>query len=252
LITELYKFVEGSNVWTLTSSNVAESYLGDNYDPCKGLGRTEGQVKTSLERANIEVKMPLSHELAMRNVRAVNEETVTLTVFSNENGDYATEWKGRLVQVKPGKGEAILIFETIFTSLRRHGLGDKATRNCNRQHYGPLCRLLYELWAIAATCGVVNGSTVTVADAALQPDGWYNGGIIEGPDGSMRFIVSHVGTTLTLIRPLDSLANGVAIKIAPGCDRTKEICKTKFNNIANHGGLSYQTTKNPVGGAPVA
>lgn len=267
-LKQLYRFVEGALIWTYTSSDVDETYNGETYTAI-AIGRDEAEVKNELSRANLEAKLPLDNPLALRNLRTVIEAQVSLTVFSQDPDTLAfdTEWKGRLVQVKPDAANIALVFESIFTSLRRPGLRKRYQRSCPHVHYGRGCLLLKELFAVEGQVTNVVGTVVTMPSAALKPDGWYKGGMIEAPDGTLRFIISHFGSQLTLIRPLDSLGSAyvasgygysygdyygtVTAKIYPGCDRTKETCKIKFNNLDRFGGYPWIPLKNPMGGSSI-
>ena len=86
----------------------------------------------------------------------------------------------------------------------------------------------------------------------MQPDGYYTGGMIVAPDGSARFITAHSGDTVTMARPLASLAGGQTVAIYPGCDHLKETCKNKFNNLDNFGGFPWIPAKNPYSGSSIA
>lgn len=248
---ELYRFVEGATVTTLTSADAEETHLSELYVPQAGLSRDEVETKNELSKASVTASLPLSSELAMRYLRSVVDATLSLTIFSkDELGAVKTEWKGRLAGLKPDGATIKLIFESIFTSLRRPGLRRRFQRTCPHVLYGHACKLdradFEEVLSIASIVGTV--LTVTGADAF--PDQFFRQGMVEGPDGILRFIVSHVGTQITLIRPLDSLTVG-AHSFYPGCDRLKETCKDKFNNILNNGSFPWLPTKNPVGGQSI-
>jgi GH24 family phage-related lysozyme (muramidase) len=83
----------------------------------------------------------------------------------------------------------------------------------------------------------------------------------------MRFITNHSGSTLTLIRQLDSLSEafakqgygqgygygygGLVARIFPGCDRTTQTCKDKFDNLNNNGAFPFIPLKNPMSGSSI-
>jgi uncharacterized phage protein (TIGR02218 family) len=267
-LKQLYRFVEGPLVWTYTSSDVQETYGGETYTPVP-IGRDEAEVKNELSRANLEVKLPLSDPLAIRNIRTVVESQVSLTVRSidPDDGSVDVEWKGRLAQVKPDVDSISLVFESIFTSLRRPGLRKRYQRSCPYMLYGRGCGLNKDAFAANGEVTYVDGVIVKCAAAALQPNGYYSGGMIAAPDGTLRFILAHTGDTLSLIRPLDSLTDAFAARgygnsygnsygkvtatIYPGCDRTKETCHDKFNNLPNNGSFPWIPLKNPVGGSSI-
>lgn len=254
---ELYRFVEGSNVWTVTSADAAEVYNSETYTPVT-IGRNEADSKNDISRANIEVSVDLDNEMGRRWLKSIIEEVVTLTIFSKDGADVSVVWKGRLASVKPDMSAITLVFESIFTSLRRPGLRAKYQRSCPHVLYGRGCFLDKENWDIAGTVASVDKTTVTITEAASFADGYFTCGMLEAPDGTLRFITNHAGGTISLIRELDSLTTafneqgpGVSVRMFPGCDRTKETCSGKFNNLLNMGGFPFIPLKNPFGGSSI-
>lgn len=249
-IKEIFKFVEGSNVWNLTTSETEEVFAGDTYVPT-AMGRTEIESKNELSKANIEVSFSIDNTFARRWMNTSIDSNMTVTVWTKQDDIYLVAWKGRLSSVKPNDQSIKLVFESIFTSMRRPGLRRRYQRTCGHVLYGRGCNLDKNSFAVAAVASAINGADVTVAQAALQADGWYTGGMIEAPDGTLRFIMNHVGTTLTLIRPIDSLSLStlpVNIRIFPGCDRTRETCVGRFNNLFNNGAFPFIPVRNPFTG----
>jgi len=267
---ELYKFVEGSNVWTVTSSDADEDYNGETYVSTT-IGRNEAESKNELSRANLEVSFDLDSPIARRWMREVIDSVVTLSIFSKdvETSSVMVVWKGRLSSVKPDVTSITLVFESIFTSLRRAGLRKRYQRSCPHVLYGRGCRLNKDDWKTSGVVGGMsaNGLIVSVGEAATFPDGYFTAGMIEAPDGTLRFITNHVGSTLTLIRPVYSLSEAfansgygynygnfygsVVVNIYPGCDRSKETCNDKFSNLLNYGGYPFIPLKNPFGGSSI-
>lgn len=257
---ELYRFTEGSQVWTVTSADADEAYNSETYSSIT-IGRDESEQKNELSKANINVTVSLDNEMGRRWMKSILDTVVGLTIFSKDvdTGTTVVIWKGRLASVKPDAASIKLVFESIFTSLRRPGLRGKYQRSCPHVLYGRGCNLDKTAFAVSAEVTDVQGVIVTATEAASQPDGYYNAGMIEGPDGALRFIVKHTGTQLTLIRPLDSLTKEfedgggvpIAANIYPGCDRTKETCFNKFANLDNYGGYPYIPLTNPLGGSSI-
>lgn len=272
MIKELYRFVEGSNVWTLTSSDSPEIYdagQGEEIYQPSTIGRNEVESKNELSRANLEVSLDIDNAMARRWMRQIIDDVVSLTVFGYEEGDVSVIWKGRLVSVKPDISQIVLIFESIFTSLRRSGLRKKYQRACPHVLYGRGCFLNKDDWAVFSAMPAISadGTTVAVPQAAAFQDGYFSAGMLQAPDGTFRFITGHQGGTVKLIRPIDSLneafANsgygfncgnyygGISVNIYPGCDRSKETCKNKFANLLNYGGFAFIPLKNPFGGSSI-
>lgn len=275
---ELYQFTEvplttsfggeaeAPRLWHWTSSNAPVEHLGVTYTPST-VGRTEAEVKSGMSKANMSIKADLFHEMARRWLVEAPDHTVTVTVFSKEGEDVNTEWKGRLMSLKPSASEIVMVFESVFTSLRRPGLRARYQRSCRHMLYGAGCNLNKADFQVDAVATVVTGLNVTVPIAATYPDGTFSSGIIEAPDGSMRFVVSHVGETLTLMQPFELLAKALtedgygmswgmywgqcAVKIFPGCNRSRVVCSSEFDNLLNYGGFDWIPTKNPFGGSSI-
>ena len=257
---ELFRIVEGTQSWFLTSADEDYEYLGDNY-VATTMGRSEPENKNELSKANLEVKLNIDHELARRHLRTVVDATVGLTVFSINGLDVDVIWKGRLAKVKPDVAHVDLIFESIFTSLRRPGLRARFQRNCRHSLYGRGCRLDKADWGVAAeVTAAPNRVTFIVPEAALEADGHYATGMIEAPDGSLRYIIRHLGNQITTIRNADSVFDGfhdpgsggtLAVTLYPGCDRTRVRCNDFFNNLPNYGGFPFIPLRNPMDGSSI-
>lgn len=258
---ELYRFVENSTVYTYTSGDKAVVYdagEGDETYTPRAMGRNEVESKPDLAKATMNVNFLLDDTVARRWMNDRLETVISLTLFEkDENGDIAVQWKGRMSGSKPSAAEIVLSFESIFTSLRRPGLRARMLRNCRHSLFGRGCKLDAALFAFAATATAASGFEVTVPGADAQPDGTYTTGMLEAPDGTFRFIVNHVGSTLTLIRPINSLIQAITddgdqdVTLYPGCDRSRQTCNDKFNNLERYGGFDWIPTRNPFDGSSI-
>ena len=109
----------------------------------------------------------------------------------------------------------------------------------------------------AVASAVANVKTFTVAAAATQPDGYYTGGMLRADDGTLSYIIAHVGSSITIQRLSYSLAEAIAngfpfdVKLYPGCDHSRQTCNDKFDNLLNYGGFDFIPTKNPMGGSSI-
>jgi uncharacterized phage protein (TIGR02218 family) len=261
--TELYRFSEQASalVWLYTSGNEVVSYdAGDgpeDYVPAS-ISRTEAEVKNELARANIEVNVPLTNPAAVRWMQDNGEKIVSLTIFEREkNGTVNVVWKGRLASLLPGMKDVSLKMESIFTSLRRPGLRARYQRSCRHALYGRGCTLDPETFAIAGTVTAAAGTVLTIAAADAQADGYFVGGMLRAADGTLSYIVGHVGSAITLQRMSRSIADEITggfpfdVTLYPGCDHSRATCDSKFDNILNYGGFDFIPTKNPMGGSSI-
>ncbi len=256
-----------SKVWTYTSGDTAITFMGETYEPIP-LGRSEVEIKQELSRANLEIRLDLDNVMGKRWLHDLVETPIGLTIFEmGEDGEVGVVWKGRLLGVKPTMSEIVLNFESVFTSLRRPGLRARYQRSCRHMLYSRGCGISKDAWAVNGVPTNVNGNVVTVPEAANYPAGYFTTGMLEGPDGTLRFIVAHSESQLTLIRPFVSLAKaltldgyglsygqyygGVGVRLFPGCDRTRNTCLNRFNNLNNYGGFDWIPLRNPFDGSSI-
>lgn len=257
--TELFRFSEqGSGlIWNYTSGREEITYLAEDYVPTL-ISRTEVTIKSELSKANLEITLPLTNEAGLRWLADNGERIVTLTIYERDKlGAFIVVWKGRLAGVTPGMNSIKLRMESIFTSLRRYGLRAKYQRNCRHALYGRGCNLDPEDFAVAGTVSANLNASFTIAEAALQADGYYTGGMLRAPDDTLSYITAHVGETITVQRLsfalLDAIDGGFPFNVTlyPGCDHTLETCWGKFDNGLNCGCFRFIPTKNPMGGSSI-
>lgn len=117
---------------------------------------------------------------------------------------------------------------------------------CNWPLYGFGCGVLRDGFAMPAGSYAQTGATILSTAFAAHPDGWFNNGYIEVvATGERRFILNHVGSTLMLNYPFVNLAAGTALTAYAGCDRKRETCRTKFNNLQSQLAFDFIPTENP-------
>jgi hypothetical protein len=98
---------------------------------------------------------------------------------------------------------------------------------------------------------VMRGSATPLA---VAPAGWFDDGVIVFTSGVLsgyKFeIATWDGTALTLFAggPMPfAPAPGDTFEIEPGCDKRKETCDVKFNNVINHAGEADIPGLNVIG-----
>jgi uncharacterized phage protein (TIGR02218 family) len=254
---DLFRIVMTPQVWTFTSSTVEEVHNSERYRPL-AIGRGAIEQKNELSRNSLEVAIPLDHELAVSLLSSFSEQVVTMTVWTRKDAATNVIWKGRLASVKPGDAALTLVFESIFTSLRRPGLRARFQKSCRHALYGRGCLLDPADFATAGTLNAVNGAVLTIPEADTPADGYFTGGMLGSPDGTLSFIIKHAGSSITLQRVPYTLSQafaesgpGLGITLYPGCDHTRATCLAKFNNLNRYGGFDWIPNKNPVGGTSI-
>jgi hypothetical protein len=261
--TDLYRIVLGTRVFTITSADEEVEYASGTagalelYVPTP-MGRGGVTLKNEISKANLEIRIPLTHELAGLLLGSWLETFASLTVFRKRVSGTAVIWKGRLTGTMPDDNFVRLSFESIYTSMRRPGLRARFQKSCRHPLYGRGCFLDPEDFAQAATVTAIVGRTITVPAASGEADGFFSGGMVRAPDGTLTYITKHAGTQLELNRISSALASayavtgpGTAITIYPGCPHDYVSCRDKFSNDDNYGGFDYIPTKNPMGGSSI-
>lgn len=99
---------------------------------------------------------------------------------------------------------------------------------------------------------VLENSTKTKIYCSLnKPSGYYTNGIIEFTSGNniteKRGIKLHNGSELTLSMPLlFTPAVNDTFTISAGCNKSIDMCSSKFSNLANFGGTPYVPTSDSI------
>lgn len=251
---ELYRFVHGTNIWTYNTGEEDITHDGEVYTPL-ALSR-DGEMVISGEptKVNITVVLPVASAVSKLYLSGAPEQVVLLTVFRHHYGADLplVYWKGRVISVVWESSQAKLSCESIFSSLKRIGLRARYQRGCRHVLYGPGCRVLKEDYAINGAIDVIDASRtiITISELSSFPSGYFVAGMVQFP-GELRFILGHSGTRITLSTPvINSIVKDEAI-IYPGCNHTRAVCSSKFNNILNFGGFPWIPTTNPFQGSIV-
>ncbi|PJF07754.1 hypothetical protein CUR21_18465 [Pseudorhodobacter sp. MZDSW-24AT] len=149
--------------------------------------------------------------------------------------------------------------------LRRAGVRAKYQRLCRHALYGRGCGLDIGFHWQTGTVTAASGNALTILEAAGQPDGWFRGGVLRF-GAQLGFITDHIGTTLTLSRPMPEFAAALATPevnpetgdpiplvadIASGCELRAATCTAKFGNLANFGGFPEIPGRNSFGGSSI-
>lgn len=247
---ELFKFIEGASEFFFTSDNRDRVFDGDTYVSTV-ISRSNMLATQTISKSAIDISMSLSNADAFRWLTVLLDQELRLEIYIVGEAGTAISWQGRFRAIRATKAIITMTFEPIFTALRNPGLRRRFQRTCPYALYGAKCKVDQSLHSTAGTASSINGVNVTVAEASTQPDGFFQGGIIEDLNGNPRFIASHVGSVLTLSRPLSGITAGSAVTIFPGCNRTTENCNNRFSNLEQFGGFPFMPLKNPFGGISI-
>lgn len=247
---QLFRFVEGVNVFTVTSSNRPATYNSEIYT-CIPIGLlSDIESKQSADRATLDIGITANSSMAQRWTNPQLSVAVSMTLFIKDGATVETWWSGTLSKCGIDGAQIKLTFDDGVGDTRFGTNSPVIQIGCPYVLYGWGCFLDNEDFAVTATVTTISGLVLTVPAAASESDGWYSGGILKAVNGDLVMIVSHVGDQLTLIRAAD-ISVSDAVTIYRGCDRTIQTCDTKFSNKLRYGGYTRIPTMNIFAGSPI-
>ena len=248
---ELYRFTEGTRKWLYTSADVAFVHATQTYEPFP-LRRGSFRQTQQLNKSDIEINTVRDLPLVADSVASPLVGVVLLTIYRKHRSDaeVVTWWNGRVDGIRFQGSEAIIGCSPLATSMKRIGLRRPAQRQCPHALYGPGCNATEAVFSASGSLVSHTGATVSSGVFATEADGWWVGGMIR-LDGVPRFVIGHVGDTLTLTASVPGLAQNASFVVSAGCDHNPNTCNDKFANILNYGGAPWFPVKNPfIGDSP--
>lgn len=250
---ELYEFTQGLQRWNYISGADLIVFLGQTYSPMP-VQRDRVKQNGDIFKNGMKLTFPRDDVFASQFLGFSPETPTTVTIrrghFGDPDSEFIVYWKGRVLSATASGNQIDLGCESVFTSLKRPGLRAKFEYTCRRTLYRKGCNVNSEAFRHDGLVIGMDGTLgISVAGAGLQPDGYYTGGMLTAPDGSSRFITKHVGDTVTISRPINSLTGSQLVSIYPGCDHLRETCLNKFNNLPNFGGFPFIPGRNPFDGS---
>lgn len=175
-----------------------------------------------------------------------------VTVFrrhrDDPDGEYIVEMMGDVASASFDEEEGLVVFSCrmVSSNFDRRVPWMIYQRQCNYALYGPGCRVNKELYKVETTATSVNDDMILSSAFAAKPDGWLRNGFVKrNSTGEVRFIINHVGGTITLQTPFVDLNPGDAITAYAGCDRSYSTCVEKFDNGPRFSGFQWMPNKNP-------
>lgn len=161
-------------------------------------------------------------------------------------GPISSWFAGRVSQVAPQGPNLALRCKSHLESLNVLLPRFLLSASCGNMVYDANCGLDIGDWIDSGTLSGSTSTTITTASAVLtaKAAGYYNLGVLGITSGALagtrRAVASWSGTVFTLALPLPSLpANGDAITVYPGCDRTRARCNSPFANLSRYRGFPH-------------
>lgn len=246
-LVQYFKFTVGASLYRWNSSARTLTLSGDgNYAPYPiALSEPEHGRDTSSMRCRISV--PRDNPVALLFRQAIPDTQIPVTVTMKHTGDAEAvgAWSGTVLSCEWRESEASLLCELNLAKMKRLGLRQRFQVVCNLETYSARCGVDRNDFKSSVTVAAVSGLEIQVSGMPTVADGYYNGGYAQDADGTRRFVAEHVGDTLTMLLPFESLSVGDSIDIYAGDDHTHETCRAKFDNIGNFFGFFTLPGRNP-------
>lgn len=262
---ELFTFKLGVYVWYYTND---VQHLEDDGHTYRKMMISHSRISQSEEinRADLTISAPnfFTPASKLKNSPTSVAMTVTIQRYHRQDGvaEKITIWKGTVKAISWGQVESQLTCSPIYASVTRASLKRNYGYLCPHLLYGSACQVAKPTYLQTAAVVTVDptGLLVSITGAAASAvDHYYQGGYLQfttiDTNIERRMIVgnSQAGGahTLTLASPSEYLEVGTALELYPGCKKTLEVCKEKFNNVVNYGGFPYTPKSSPFGGKTI-
>lgn len=258
-IADLYSFqlTNGTNIY-YTSADFDIVYNGNVYS-CENAGIKRGSMQwiSGLSVDNLEIEFFPSADDKIGDVilsSAFRNGTFDGAKFQLDMAFYTDSWQGSPyvleklftgnVDIDEVSGNyAKLEAKSITEILNMQFPPDIYQASCGYTLYNNACGVLKSNFSLNANA--LSGSSKKTINCFLsKPSGYFDQGVILFTSGQnlniKRAVKSHLNGVLTLSTPLlYEPAIGDTFTISPGCNKTMDICKNKFNNLNNFSGTPF-------------
>lgn len=245
----LYDFVRGS--WSdYITSKATEFVVTTTNQTYRPVAISHGKVRQGedVRKDTITITIPRGDNLTSEFINMAPETTTSVTIRKMHRGmsfdDAVVIWKGRVVAGEPKQQQFELSCESVFTAMRRTGIRLRCELICQHALYDSECGVDQAEFETEEEVVTMPSATEIEVDSITQDDGWFSGGILKHGEDT-RFITRHSGDTVIISRPLPGLEEGEKVFLYPGCDRTLDTCKDKFDNKLNFLGFPWFPGSNP-------
>ncbi len=148
---------------------------------------------------------------------------------------------GTLGEVTVRKGVFVAEIRGLSQAFQRQ-IGELYSPTCRVKRLGDnRCKIDLAPYTHTLTVSGVTDQRRFVHATALQPDGYFQMGLVEWLTGANAGLEIEVKTytsgVFTLVQPMPyAIATGDTFSATRGCDRTFTTCRTVFNNVLNFRG----------------
>lgn len=225
---------------------------GETYSPTDGLSASAREHKEGTRGSNIEVVGTISDSaITHEDLRAGLYRAAVVREFQV---DWRTPWAGRFraaewhvttAEYTDDAWQAQV--EDLIARLRR-SFGSIHTREC-RWSLGAVGTCDKDLGPLTVAGEVTSIDVQRRAfrtDADGMPDHWFEMGLLTWTSGNnvglgfeVRGYLGGAGIFALHLKTPRDIQVGDEFEVYPGCDKTADTCRTKFDNISEFGGFPF-------------
>ncbi len=241
----LYEVTMGNQIWYYTSNEVDISYNGNTYI-ARPISRQE--LTYDFKSTNVKINIPSTLYPFSIFKEAAPILPIIVSIFEYPTGTKKFEGKVLSIGFSAQKGEATVSLGSVIT-LKSSSAPDRTfSLFCSFDLYDTECTIQKSFWEVTVPANEVLHTKLTYShsDFANKPSGTFKYGYVILDTGEAQYVSDHVNDELTLLGRLHTLDEATVFTVQAGCDKTKDVCKNKFNNEPNFGGFPFVPSVNPV------
>lgn len=252
----LFLFTMGNLVWSYVNAKKSQTHLSVEYTP---LFVEMADISQALSESSPTIDVTLDADAAMvqQFIPYMPVLPIRVRVFRHHvddaDNDYKVEMIGEIVsaQFDEEEGTCNLSCRMVASNLDRKVPWPQYQKPCNYALYGPGCRVPKDDYKTTAVALSILNDRMSApefgAKASLEGDPkWYVNGFVTCPaNGETRFVIDQEDDVLFLQSPFVFTQNGDTVDAFAGCDRSRQTCTVKFDNLDRMLGFPWPPEKNP-------
>jgi hypothetical protein len=236
----LYKFTDGSQVYTYTSHKKDVTFNNEVYKVEK-ITASEKKLGDNFERIQFTINISISNPLGIKLISTMVEKPVLVEVFR----DGILWYLGKITRPSSDGTKILLKCDPDYVNFARSNQVDTVSRRCRYNIYEFRCSV--SPTSFEAQYAVINLDDAIIFIPSLAQLGDYYVGGMAKLNGQERTIIYQNAQNLYLDYKFLTPTSGTLF-LYPGCDGQRITCTNKFNNDINFGGAEYLPLKNPWDG----
>jgi uncharacterized phage protein (TIGR02218 family) len=247
---ELFEFIGTFSTWRITTYQTQVVSAGGTFTPLAGLERGILKIGTQEEDSlALEMTLPFDHPMVAAYAYTTAPPKLDFTMYRVHLSDLTspvTMWKGKVttftVEGRKAKFRVPSLFSYMLSGVAPQ---PRFQAPCNHILYDPRCQVNPATNQHATTVTAIAGNIIMVAGHPFANNECNAGELIFSGGGQSRMITGSVGNDFTVTYPFSGLTVGAAVTLRRGCDRSFAMCKAKFSNGINFGGVPLVPDRNP-------